>query len=47
MKIKITNVGLHAVFQSVFPITANNGYAEIEYVDYALQEPKFNGSKIL
>ncbi|CAB9542119.1 DNA-directed RNA polymerase beta subunit (EC 2.7.7.6) [uncultured Gammaproteobacteria bacterium] len=37
-----TNVGLHAVFQSVFPITANNGYAEIEYVDYALQEPKFN-----
>ncbi|CAC9649934.1 DNA-directed RNA polymerase beta subunit (EC 2.7.7.6) [uncultured Gammaproteobacteria bacterium] len=36
------NVGLHAVFQSVFPITANNGYAEIEYVDYVLQEPKFN-----
>ncbi|MBA5249897.1 DNA-directed RNA polymerase beta subunit [hydrothermal vent metagenome] len=35
-------VGLHAVFQSVFPITANNGYAEIEYVDYELQEPKFN-----
>ena len=36
------DVGLHAVFQSVFPITANNGYAEIEYVDYELQEPKFN-----
>jgi DNA-directed RNA polymerase subunit beta len=36
------DVGLHAVFQSVFPITANNGYAEIEYVDYVLQEPKFN-----
>ncbi|MDC9714281.1 MAG: DNA-directed RNA polymerase subunit beta [Gammaproteobacteria bacterium] len=36
------DVGLHAVFQSVFPITANNGYAEIEYVDYKLQEPKFN-----
>ena len=34
--------GLHSVFQSVFPITANNGYAEIEYVDYELQEPKFN-----
>jgi DNA-directed RNA polymerase subunit beta len=34
--------GLHAVFQSVFPITANNGYAEIEYVDYELQKPKFN-----
>jgi len=37
-----TDVGLHAVFQSVFPITAVNGYAEIEYVDYELQEPKFN-----
>ncbi len=36
------DVGLHAVFQSVFPITANNGYAEIEYVDYELQQPKFN-----
>ncbi|SMN01046.1 DNA-directed RNA polymerase beta subunit [uncultured Candidatus Thioglobus sp.] len=37
-----TEVGLHAVFQSVFPITAVNGYAEIEYVDYELEEPKFN-----
>ncbi len=37
-----SDVGLHAVFQSVFPITAVNGYAEIEYVDYELQEPKFN-----
>ena len=36
------DVGLLAVFQSVFPITAVNGYAEIEYVDYELQEPKFN-----
>lgn len=36
------DVGLHAVFKSVFPITAVNGYAEIEYVDYELQEPKFN-----
>ncbi len=36
------DAGLHAVFQSVFPITANNGYAEIEYVNYKLQEPKFN-----
>ena len=36
------DVGLHAVFQSVFPITAVNGYAEIEYVDYELQDPKFN-----
>jgi DNA-directed RNA polymerase subunit beta len=36
------DVGLQSVFQSVFPITAVNGYAEIEYVDYELQEPKFN-----
>ncbi|MEO1941049.1 MAG: DNA-directed RNA polymerase subunit beta, partial [Candidatus Thioglobus sp.] len=36
------DIGLQAVFQSVFPITAVNGYAEIEYVDYELQEPKFN-----
>ena len=36
------DVGLHAVFKSVFPITALNGYAEIEYVDYELQEPKYN-----
>ncbi len=36
------DLGLHAVFKSVFPITAVNGYAEIEYVDYELQEPKFN-----
>ena len=36
------DVGLHAVFQSVFPITALNGYAEIEYVDYELQEPKYS-----
>ncbi len=36
------DVGLQAVFKSVFPITAVNGYAEIEYVDYELQEPKFN-----
>ncbi len=37
-----SDVGLHSVFQSVFPITAVNGYAEIEYADYELQEPKFN-----
>ena len=35
------DVGLHSVFKSVFPITALNGYAEIEYVDYELQEPKY------
>ncbi len=37
-----SDVGLHSVFKGVFPITAVNGYAEIEYVDYELQEPKFN-----
>jgi len=36
------DVGLHSVFKSVFPITALNGYAEIEYVDYELKEPKYN-----
>jgi DNA-directed RNA polymerase subunit beta len=36
------DVGLESVFRSVFPITAINGYAEIEYKDYELQEPKFN-----
>jgi DNA-directed RNA polymerase subunit beta len=39
---KKKDVGLQAVFQSVFPITALNGYAEIEYVDYELQEPKYS-----
>ena len=39
---KKEDIGLQSVFQSVFPITAVNGYAEIEYVDYELQEPKFN-----
>jgi len=36
------DVGLHSVFHSVFPITALNGYAEIEYIDYELKEPKYN-----
>ena len=36
------DIGLHSVFKSVFPITALNGYAEIEYVDYELQKPKYN-----
>jgi len=39
---KESDTGLHGVFNSVFPITAVNGYAEIEYVDFELQEPKFN-----
>jgi len=41
-EIEKKDVGLHSVFKSVFPITALNGYAEIEYSDYELQEPKYN-----
>ena len=37
-----TDIGLHAVFKSVFPITAINGYAEIEYKDYELEKPKYS-----
>jgi DNA-directed RNA polymerase subunit beta len=36
------DVGLQAVLKSIFPITAINGYAELEYADYTLEEPKFN-----
>ena len=36
------DTGLNAVFQSFFPITALNGYAEITYNDYSLEKPKFN-----
>lgn len=34
--------GLESVFKSVFPITAINNYAELEYVSYELSEPKFS-----
>lgn len=36
------DIGIHAVFKSVFPITAINGYAELEYVDYKLQGVKYS-----
>lgn len=36
------DIGLNAVFKSFFPITALNGYSEIEYVDYSLEKPKFS-----
>jgi DNA-directed RNA polymerase subunit beta len=39
---KKQDLGLHAVLKSFFPITALNGYAEIEYEDYSLEKPKFN-----
>jgi DNA-directed RNA polymerase subunit beta len=36
------NTGLHAAFQSVFPITSYSGSAALEYVDYYLGEPAFD-----
>jgi DNA-directed RNA polymerase subunit beta len=35
-------VGLHAAFKSVFPITSYSGHAQIEYVGYSLGEPMFD-----
>ena len=35
-------VGLHAAFESVFPITSYSGNAALEYVDYRLGEPVFD-----
>ena len=29
--------GLEAAFRSVFPIVSNNGYTELQYVDYRLR----------
>ena len=34
--------GLHAAFQSVFPITSYSGNASLEYVSYRLGKPLFN-----
>ena len=35
-------VGLHAAFKSVFPITSYSGHAKLEYVGYSLGEPVFD-----
>ncbi|HMW30959.1 MAG TPA: DNA-directed RNA polymerase subunit beta, partial [Plasticicumulans sp.] len=35
-------VGLHAAFRSVFPITSYSGNAQLEYVSYELGEPVFD-----
>src|ERR1043166_10138474 len=35
-------VGLHAAFQSVFPITSYSGNATLEYISYRLGEPGFD-----
>ena len=36
------DVGLHAAFKSVFPITSYTGNATLEYVDYRLTTPTFD-----
>ena len=36
------DVGLHAVFKTVFPIESYSGYAVLEYVSYRLGEPAFD-----
>jgi len=35
-------VGLHAAFKSVFPISSYSGNASLEYVSYRLGEPVFD-----
>ncbi|MFN4262830.1 MAG: DNA-directed RNA polymerase subunit beta [Thioalkalivibrionaceae bacterium] len=36
------NVGLHAAFQSIFPIISYSGHVRLEYVRYRLDEPAFD-----
>jgi DNA-directed RNA polymerase subunit beta len=36
------DVGLHAAFKSIFPITSLSGYAVLEYVNYHLGDPVFD-----
>lgn len=39
---KRADQGLQAAFQSVFPISSHNGYARLEFLQYALGEPVFD-----
>ncbi|MCK5642604.1 MAG: DNA-directed RNA polymerase subunit beta, partial [Gammaproteobacteria bacterium] len=39
---ELKDVGLHAAFNSVFPIESYSGYAALEYVTYRLGEPVFD-----
>jgi DNA-directed RNA polymerase subunit beta len=39
---KRADVGLHAAFKSVFPITSYSGHAALDYVGYLLGEPGFD-----
>ncbi len=41
-KNKRQDIGLESVFKSIFPISAMNHYAELEYENYELLEPKFS-----
>ncbi|WP_019627325.1 DNA-directed RNA polymerase subunit beta [Thioalkalivibrio sp. ALJT] len=36
------SLGLHAAFQSVFPIVSYSGHVQLEYVSYRLGEPMFD-----
>jgi len=36
------NIGLHAAFQSVFPISSYSGFARLDYINYILGESVFN-----
>jgi len=38
----LANTGLHAIFQSVFPIVSYSGNAQLDYVSYTLGEPIFD-----
>ena len=42
-----TDVGLHAAFAGVFPITSFSGNAELHYVSYNLGKPMFDESECL
>jgi len=44
---KRENAGLQAVFNSVFPITDFNDTASLEFVGYALEEPKYDVQECL
>lgn len=41
-KDKLRDVGLHAAFKSVFPISSYSGSAALEYVGYRLGDPAFD-----
>lgn len=42
---KRVHEGLQAAFESIFPIVSNNGYAELQFVQYTLGEPEFDISE--